>query len=127
MKKKFPKKNELDYYKKIEIPHIRFTVYFMDLSRLQGVPKLGSGYTCVFEDTFQEDGRTNVCIFLKDIEEIVKNIERVPYIAHEIMHALQILCENLSMSIEEEKEHMAYIMFYLLEQILIPKKINENE
>lgn len=112
------KKSEIDCYKKVEIPHVRFTVYFMDLSQLQGVPKLGAGYTCVFEDTFHQDGRTNVCIFLQDIEDNLKNIEFVPYVAHEIIHALQILCENLGMRIEEEKEHTAYLMHYLLEQAL---------
>jgi hypothetical protein len=111
---------DLKYYKKIEIPHVRFTVYFMDLSKLQGVPKLGAGYTCVFEDTFSQNGKTNVCIFLQDIVENVKKLEFVPYIAHEIMHALQILCENTGMKIEEEKEHTAYIMHYLLENILPP-------
>ena len=113
-------KNGIDYYKKVEIPHIRFTVYFMDLSKLQGVPKLGAGYTCVFEDTYSENGETKVCIFYQDIEENVKRMEFVPYIAHEIMHALQIVCQNLSMQIEEEKEHTAYIMHYLMEQILAP-------
>ncbi len=112
------KKKEIDYYKKVEIPHVRFTVYFMDLSKLQGVPKLGAGYTCIFNDTFQKDGKTEVCIFLQDIEDNVKNIQYVPYIAHEIMHALQILCENLGMQIQEEKEHTAYLMHYLLEQVL---------
>lgn len=113
------KKDQIDYYKKVEIPHVRFTVYFMDLSKLMGVPKLGAGYTCVFEDTHQENGKTNVCIFLQDIKENIQKIEFVPYVAHEIMHALQILCENLNMQIEEEKEHTAYIMHYLLEQVLL--------
>ena len=124
MKKK--KKNEINYYKKVELPHVRFTVYFMDLSNLMGVPQLGAGYTCVLEDTFQKDGRTNVCIFLQDIEENVKNIEFIPYIAHEIMHALQILCKNLSMRIEEEQEHTAYLMHYLLEQALTPPITNNK-
>lgn len=112
---------EIDYYRKVEVPHIRFTVYFMDLSKLKGVPNLGAGYTCVFEDTFTEDGKTKVCIFLQDIEENVKRIEFTPYIAHEIMHALQILCSNTSMKIEEEQEHTAYLMHYLLEQVISNK------
>ena len=126
MSMKKGKKNEINYYKKVELPHVRFTVYFMDLSNLMGVPQLGAGYTCVLEDTFKKDGRTNVCIFLQDIEENVKNIEFVPYIAHEIMHALQILCENLGMQIEEEKEHTAYLMHYLLEQALTPPITNNK-
>ena len=112
---------KIDYFRKIEIPHVRFTVYFMDMSKLMGVPKRGAGCTCVLEDTFQEDGRTNVCIFLQDISENIKRIEFVPYLAHEIMHALQILCENLTMKIEEEKEHTAYLMHYLLEETLSSK------
>jgi hypothetical protein len=109
---------DIDYYKKVEIPHVRFTVFFFDLTKLQGVPKLGAGYTCVFDDTFSTTGETKVCIFLEDIEENVKRIEFMPYIAHEIIHAIQILCENTGMQIHEEKEHTAYIMHYLMEQVI---------
>lgn len=112
------KSSEIDYYKKVHIPHVRFTVYFIDLSKLQGVPRLGAGYTCVFENTYHEDGKTTVCIFLQDIKENVKKIEFMPYVAHEIMHALQILCENTGMQIEQEKEHTAYLMHYLMEALI---------
>lgn len=112
--------DEMDYYRKVEIPHVRFTVYFLDLSKLQGVPHLGAGYTCVFENTYSQNGETKVCIFLQDIKKNTKRIQFAPYIAHEIMHALQILCENTGMQIHEEKEHTAYLMHYLLEQVIKP-------
>lgn len=113
---------EIDYYKKVHIPHVRFTVYFLDLSKLQGVPHLGAGYTCVFNNTYQTNGETEVCIFLQDIAKNTRKIEFTPFIAHEIMHALQILCENTGMRIEEEKEHTAYIVHYLMEQVLLKEK-----
>lgn len=105
------KKGKIDFYKKIEIPHLRFNVYFMDLSKLQGVPKLGAGYTCIFEDN-------SATVFLQDIEKNVKRIEFTPYIAHEIMHVIQIICEKFSMRVEIEQEHTAYIMHYLMDKLI---------
>lgn len=39
-------------------------------------------------------------------------------IAHEVMHALGNICEARSMLLEKESEHMAYMMQYLLNNIL---------
>lgn len=111
-------KSEPNFYKKVVIPHVRFTVYFLDLSELHGVPMIGSGYTTVFNDTFKEDGRTEVCIFLQDIKKNARNLQYMPYAAHEIMHAIQILCANTGMEVHNELEHTAYIMHYLLEQLI---------
>lgn len=114
-------KKEPLYYKTVLIPHIRTTIHFMDLSKLKGIEVKGAGYTTVFEDTFAEDGRTKICIFLQDIEKNTKEMQYAPYIAHEIMHALQIICMNLGMKIEEEQEHTAYLMHYIMEELISTK------
>ena len=111
-------KLDFDYYKMVELPHIRTTVYFADMSKLQGVPITGAGFCVETGMTFAEDGRTEICIFLQDIEVNVKNISFMPYLAHEIMHAIQIMCQNLQMKVDTEIEHSAYIMHYLLESII---------
>lgn len=113
------KKEQIDYFKKAYLPHIRTTVYFMDISKLRGI-EIGNagGYCVVFNDTFQETGKTEICIFLRDIKENSKNIKYMPHASHEIMHAIQIMCKNLNMKVEDEMEHTAYIMFYLLETLI---------
>lgn len=101
----------MDVYKTVEIPHLRFKVYFLDMSKLKGVEIKGSGYTCVFEEN-------SACIFIEDIKKSVKSLERIPTIAHEILHVIQILCEKYQMKIENEQEHTAYLMHYLLTEVM---------
>jgi hypothetical protein len=105
------KEEKLETFKTVEIPHLRFTVHFMDISKLKGVPIKGSGYTCVMEDK-------SICIFIENIAETVKDINHIAWVAHEIIHALAIMCEELGMKIEEEQEHMAYLMHYLLTEVI---------
>jgi len=107
MKKKFG----INTYKTIEIPHLRYTIHFIDMSKLQGVDKKGGGYTCIM-------GERVICIFMENIAESVKNIKLIPWFAHEIIHALAIMCEDMGMQIEDEKEHMAYLMHYILETVI---------
>ena len=61
-------------------------------------------------------GDDECTIFIKDIENTKKTLSRVPYVAHEVVHVLQILCEKFHMKAENEQEHLAYIMFYILEE-----------
>lgn len=103
---------KLQTFKTIDLPHLYFKIHFMDLSKLQGLDlKGGAGYTCTFED----DSAT---IFIKDIEKSVKDINAIPVIAHEIIHALQIICEKYQMRFENEQEHMAYIMYHCLNELI---------
>ena len=106
-------KSKMDTYKTIKIPHLRFSVHFFDMSKLQGVEKKGSGYTCILEDG-------SATVFIEDIEKSIKKMECVPIITHEIIHVIQIICEKYNMKIENEVEHMAYIVHYLLEELLTP-------
>ena len=103
--------------KEIKIPHLKFTVKVMDLSLLNmqnemSVPVSikGSGFTVV-------SGDCEATIFLEDLENTIKDSSRFSTIAHECMHVIQIICEKFSMKIENEQEHTAYIMNYLLDEI----------
>jgi hypothetical protein len=100
-------------FRVIEIPHLRNTIKVWDMSKLEGVPKKGSGFTCI---NGQNENET--WIFFEDVENMVKEIENTPIIAHEIIHALQILFERFGMKFENEEEHTAYLMHYIMERIL---------
>lgn len=113
------KKTKVNYYRKVLLPHIRTTVTFTDITNLQGIDIGNAGGYCVeVSENFQSTGETDIYIFLRDIKKNVKKMRYMPYIAHEILHAIQIICTNLHMRIEEEKEHTAYIMHYLMEELI---------
>lgn len=118
-KKENKESYKVQSYISVEIPHLKFTVHFMDMSKLRGVPVLGAGYTCAMEDN-------SICVFIQDIAESVYVADRIPFIAHEIVHVIQILCDKYKMKIENEIEHMAYIMKYLLDEVM-NVKVNPNQ
>jgi hypothetical protein len=106
-------KKNTKVYKEILIPHVGMTVLFMDMSQLNGNPKetQGAGYTAIF-------GENTIGVFIEDIEKSVTMPERFPYFAHEVVHVLQIICEKFAMRFENEIEHMAYLMHYILQEVL---------
>lgn len=113
------KKTKIDSYKTIHLPHIRTYVHFMDLSKLKGVPILGSAYTMKMQG---DRNKIEICVFFKDIKELVKLPQNFPIVAHEIVHVIDYILEEIGGSLNEEKEHMAYIMHYLLEQLVTTPK-----
>lgn len=98
-------------YKIISIPHLRHEVIFYDMSNLKGVEIKGSAYTAI------QDENTTL-IFIEDIKNTVKKVEMSPWIAHELVHVLQILCEKIQAKFENEQEHMAYLMHYLMSELV---------
>lgn len=112
------KNNQTDFAwkTKIELPHLRATVGFADLTKLKGVPEQGSAYTTLISESPDKD--ILIGVFIKDINKSIKIIGRFPMIAHEVVHVLQILCEHRMMTAEKESEHLAYITSYLLEELL---------
>lgn len=84
----------------------------MDFKYLKGLPDLGGGaYTC-------KSGELESTVFIKDIKNMVKKPENFPLIAHEVMHVIQQICEKFGMTVETEQEHTAYMMSYILNQLL---------
>jgi len=98
-------------YKTIKIPHLRHEIRFMDMSMMSGVEIKGSGFTA------KQDENITI-VFFEDIENTLKKVESAPYIAHELVHVLQILCEKIHSDIVDEQEHMAYIMHYIYSELL---------
>lgn len=88
----------------------------MDLTKLKGMEIKGSAYTCVFGE--DDNLNLDIAIFYTDIANSVKKIECMPMIFHEIIHAIQIICEKRSMNIEQESEHFGYITSYITENLL---------
>lgn len=107
--------DKIDFYKTIPIPHLKFTLYIQDMSKLKGVEIEGGGYTTRIEG---EEYHRKACIFFENVSETVKNPLNFPLIAHEVIHVLQIFCEDYSMTMEQESEHFAYLMSYILEEIV---------
>ena len=108
------------HFKEVEFPHLRAKVKFFDLSKLKGVPIQGSGYTNIM--SVDELRNIEIGVFFEDIEANLKKIECMPYIFHEIIHAIQYICEERGMDMELEKESVAYMATYLLESILTSMK-----
>lgn len=103
-------KTNKNIFKTVEIPHLEFTVHFMDLKYLKGEEIKGSGFTCI-------SGEYEVTVFLENIKKTVESLDLMPYVAHELMHVIQIICEKYNMKIELEQEHTAYLMFYLMDSL----------
>lgn len=90
--------------KDIYLPHINYTVKVRPLKPDPG-------------------GKPNTrawCEHVDDWHSAVYLPKRVVpgLIAHELVHVLRHLCESRNMSFDLEREHMAYIMQYLMDKIL---------
>lgn len=104
------------HFKEVSFPHLRATVKFFDLSKLQGVPIKGAGYTTLM--TQDENGCLEVGVFLEEIERNIKKLHCTPYVYHEITHAVQYICQERGIEMQNEMESVAYMVHYLGEQLL---------
>jgi len=102
--------------KTIKIPHLfDFEVNVCDLKDVRGIedqmPKgKGAGFT-------METDKGAAVAFL-EYKANIKKLSFAPVVAHEIVHVIQIICDRYKFKIENEQEHMAYIMSYLMQQIM---------
>lgn len=96
---------------KIYIPHIHYTLKVKDVSKAKSYVKelLKTKVAC-----FHKEDNFNGCIYIK---LPIKNFE-VPLLAHEVIHCLQHICETRNIDFVDEKEHMAYLMSWILNEIL---------
>ena len=99
----------------IEIPHLHATITVQDMKYLKGVEIKGGGFTCKGEE---KERHNNYHIFFMDFEEMKKIPQNFPMIAHECLHAIQYIAEDYGIELSEEKEHGAYLLNYLLEELL---------
>lgn len=112
------KENKLKIFKTIFIPHLRYTINFMDMKYLiekdehdRQIAPIGPAYTVI-------SGEFEITVFIENIEKSVKEINNMPMVAHELVHVLQIICEHFGWKFENEIEHCALLMNFMMEKLI---------
>ena len=90
---------------KININHLGYVVYIKERSKF-----VGDNTSVAIA---QQDTKDQSTIF---IELPIRKIN-LSILAHEITHVLQYICESRGIDFKEEKEHMAYIMQYIFNEV----------
>lgn len=91
----------------IPIPHLAYKiVYGVDPKEFVGRQTNSQMFT---ED---KDRHTAVIVFRKTPTDLEGGT-----VAHEIMHALQYMCRRRNICMEDELEHMGYLMQYIFNEI----------
>jgi hypothetical protein len=107
MKKKQPE----ELIKKIVINHLGYIIYVKDVNLGQHKDR--------FEMWTQKlDGCSCELYTYRKIA-----LRDTPTIAHEVMHVLQYIAEDRGIDMSEERENMAYLMQYIMSQIMGMKYI----
>lgn len=92
--------------KKIYLPHIHYTVLVKEFIKPPVIIANAKAYV--------EHLEQGCCIlYLQKGEKIMPGD-----LAHEIVHVLQFICEDMNMTFELEREHMAYLMQYIMGQVM---------
>lgn len=96
---------------KIYIPHIHYELEVLDIKKAKGITEemLNSG---CYGATEYLDHKSIIYIKLP-----LKPID-IPTVCHELVHVLQNICRDKRITFINEEEHMAYIMQYLLAEIM---------
>jgi hypothetical protein len=88
------------------------------------------GYTIKFCSTDKNSSFENYCIkinnnechiILKDIQKYENNSffrTNISIVAHEIVHALQFICESRNIDMVAEQEHIGYMMNYIMNEFI---------
>jgi hypothetical protein len=91
------------HYGSIYLPHINYTVR---VQRFKPAPHSIAGAIA----WTRRDDKLGCTVFLP-------KIETPGGVAHEFVHALRFICIDRHMLFDDESEHMAYIMQYLMGQV----------
>jgi hypothetical protein len=97
--------------KKIHIPHLSYTLYICDKKNAKGYAKeyLKKMHACR-EIIDHKSSKIWIKIPIKPLE--------FPTLAHEVVHVLQHIAKEKDMVFEKEEEHFAYLMHYILNEVL---------
>lgn len=87
-------------YSTVYIPHLNYTVHFKPFTKAPASIRTAHAF-------IQRDDRDNSSLFL------ARNVEPST-VAHELVHVLQYICEDRYMVFTDEREHMCYLMQYLM-------------
>lgn len=98
--------------KKIFIPHIFYTVNVKDVKEAKGRIKtfLSNGYVACCENVDKNTSDIYITYPIKNYY--------VPTIVHELTHVLQNICRERNMVFEDERENTAYMLHFMLNEIL---------
>jgi hypothetical protein len=102
--------------KRVVLPHLRATVHFFDMTSLVMDDRKGPAFTMYM--TRPKSKHIDVSIFYEELVKSTEDLKCMPMIMHEIIHGLQYICENRGIDMAEEKEHIAYMSSYLIEQLM---------
>ena len=89
---------------KIKIEHLGYVIHF----KKEKPPKEGLK-ACVI----QEDANSSTIYFPLKLNLINSSI-----LAHEVLHAIQFMCESRLIDMIKEREHVGYLMSYIMNKIL---------
>lgn len=88
---------------KIKLEHIGYTIYIKNIEKSEH-----NFFACVEE----VDSHSSIMWLPPKIQQ-----KDYSLIAHEVIHVLQNICEARKMNFLIEKEHMAYLMQFILNKI----------
>lgn len=91
--------------KKIYIPHINYTVHIKEFKKAPETMPLAKAYC-------EQIDSKSCNLFLP------KGKQHPGDVSHELIHVLQFICLNRSISFDSETEHMAYLMHWMMGQIM---------
>lgn len=89
---------------KIKIEHLGYVIHFKKQK-----PPRGDLVACVI----QEDKNNSTIYF-----PVKLNLMNTPLLAHEVLHAIQFMCESRLIDMIKEKENVGYLMSYIMNKIL---------
>lgn len=89
---------------KIKIEHLGYVIHFKKQK-----PPRGDLVACVI----QEDKNSSIIYF-----PVKLNLMNTPLLAHEVLHAIQFMCESRLIDMIKEKENVGYLMSYIMNKIL---------
>lgn len=98
-------KNKKAY--KIQIPHLGYTIIY-GINKKEFIDRQANSVM------FAENTNKNMgaIIFRKQ-----PNDADISTVAHEVVHVLQFICRRRNINMEDETEHMGYLMQYILNEI----------
>lgn len=108
---------KIQYNKKtVKIHHLGYTIVFLDIKDYNHQINIDR-----FENVCICIGSHKSEIYLKDIQKYSDQkffMHNASSLAHEILHALQHLSEYRGIDMSQEKEHIAYLLQYIMNEFI---------
>lgn len=100
--------------KKVIIPHLAYTIYLKDLRKPSKVVKDAmKDSTFVYKACCEKGTHFSAIYMFLPIKE-----SDIPTLCHELTHAMQNICESKGIDFIRERESIAYMYQYALNELL---------